>query len=169
MVRIAIQSAVNFAESPGRAIRHVAEVMSHQLRDQFLTAACLYLDLNAFRARYSAAGHPPVLYRNALRQQWEPIESNGLLISRMGTDTYPEAEIEIHSGDRFLLYSDGLTEAENKAGEQFGDKRLLQVLDDASDKSCGEMSSDLHKALAEWLNNSAEQQDDYTWILIDII
>jgi serine phosphatase RsbU (regulator of sigma subunit) len=58
MVKIAIQSAIHIAESPERVLKHLAEIMSKQLRSQFITAAYLFIDLSSYKARYSTAGHP---------------------------------------------------------------------------------------------------------------
>jgi sigma-B regulation protein RsbU (phosphoserine phosphatase) len=168
MVKIAIQSAIHIAESPQRVLKQLAEIMSRQLRSQFITAAYLFIDLSTYKARYSAAGHPPLLYWNSRKEKIESIESNGLLISSFKEDQYPVIELNLHKGDRFLMYTDGISEAENKEGNQFGEGYLNQLLIDSYRKDCKSLSTDLYLALSEWVSRPNEQQDDYTWIIIDI-
>jgi serine phosphatase RsbU (regulator of sigma subunit) len=168
MVKIAIQSAIHIAESPERVLKHLAEIMSKQLRSPFITAAYLFIDLSSYKARYSAAGHPPLLYWNSRKEKIESIESNGLLISSYKEDQYPVIELDLHKGDRFFMYTDGISEAENKAGSQFSEGYLNQLLIDSRRKNCTSLSTDLYLALSEWVSRPKEQQDDYTWIIIDI-
>ena len=68
-----------------------------------------------------------------------------------------------------MLYTDGLSEAENAQGESFGDRRLAGVLRAHRDLSASQLSADLFDALGEWRLRSAAQQDDITWIVVDVL
>ena len=50
----------------------------------------------------------------------------------MAEETYPDATYELVPGDQIVFYTDGVTEAENLAGEQFGLKRLDETLENCS-------------------------------------
>ena len=142
--------------------------LSGQLRGQFVSAAYLWLDTEKREALYSAAGHPPLLrWREG---KLEHIESNGLLFGVIpDCDAYPVCSMPIHLGDRFLLYTDGVTEPENAHGDSFGDVRLEEVVRDNQLRPPSELSDALLAEIRRWQPASISQQDDITLIVIDIV
>jgi len=84
-------------------------------------------------------------------------------------DDYPVSTIQISTGDRFLLYTDGVTEPENADGESFGDMRLEQVLRDNQWGSPSELSDALLSEMRQWQPSADNQQDDITLIVIDVV
>lgn len=72
-------------------------------------------------------------------------------------------------GDRFLLYTDGLIEAERASGEAFGDARLEQVLRESGSRSAPELVHELLAAVGAWRPPSAPQQDDITLLVVDSV
>ena len=169
MIKVAIQSVLAFANDPGKVLKRLREILGNQLRGQFLTAAYLYIDSENRQARYSAAGHPPLLYWDSARQQVQFIESNGLYFGASKESDYPVRDIKFKSGDRFLLYTDGLTEAMNPASELFGDQQLSKVLKSNENAAAGELSTHLYTELQLWQNTSVSRQDDITWIVVEIL
>ena len=168
MVKVAIQSVRGMADDPAKILKQLAQVIAPQMQGQFITAAYLFIDLQKNKAYYSAAGHPPLLYKAATAQQFTALESNGLLISALAMDVYPVLEWDIQNGDRFILYTDGLSEAENRDGEQFADRQFNQLLQTGQTKKAAELSHDLYTALQNWIVNPGTQQDDFSWIIIDV-
>jgi len=126
----------------------------------------LWIDTEIRMASYSAAGHPPLLrWRD---EALERIESNGLLIGVAPDSEYPVCGLPLKSGDRFLLYTDGVTESENSNGDSFGDDRLERVIRESESRSPSEFSDRLLSEIRRWLPASASQQDDITLIVIDV-
>ena len=163
-----MQSVVACADDPGAVLRGLKRTLSDQLRDQFVTAAYLWLDTENRKALYSAAGHPPLLrWRQG---KLERIQSNGLLFGvNVEPDTYPVFAMPIQAGDRFLLYTDGVTEPENARGDSFGDMRLEEVVRENQSRSASELSDKLLAELRCWQPSSVVQQDDITLIVIDVV
>ena len=168
MVKIAMQSVVDSAHDPGEVMQRLSSILANQVQGQFVTAAYLYIDSATCQARYSAAGHPPLLYWDSAAQRPESIESNGLFFGYVKKKDYPVREISFKSGDRFLLYTDGLTEPENSDGEPFGDHRLLEVIHSHENTPAEKLNAILLEELRLWQPASVSQQDDLTWIIIDI-
>jgi sigma-B regulation protein RsbU (phosphoserine phosphatase) len=75
----------------------------------------------------------------------------------------------LNSGDRFLLYTDGIVEPENAAGEPFGDRKLEQVVRNNHSRSPSELSEQLLSEIRHWQPASVTQQDDITLIIIDVV
>jgi len=168
MVKVAMQSVVPCADDPWAVLRGLARALSGQLHGQFVTAAYLWLDTEERTALYSAAGHPPLLrWRGG---KLERIQSNGLLFGvKADGDAYPVHTMPIQPGDRFLLYTDGLTEPENAQGDPFGNTRLEQVVRDNEGRPPSDLSDRLLAELRQWQPASAAQQDDITLIVIDVL
>jgi len=72
-------------------------------------------------------------------------------------------------GDRFLLYTDGVTEPENEAGEQFGNNRLEQLMRDNRSRTVSELSQRLMAEIRAWKPLAMTQHDDITLIAIDML
>jgi len=77
--------------------------------------------------------------------------------------------MSITTGDRFLLYTDGLIEPENLNGESFGDRRLEEVVRENQCRPSSELSDRLLSELRHWQPASTTQQDDITLIVIDVL
>ena len=169
MIKVAAQSVVAVANDPSELLCRLRTILSGQLQGQFVSAAYLWIDSQSRTARYSAAGHPPLLCWRTCKGAVERIESNGQLIGVPFAGDYPLHEIPFCSGDRFLLYTDGLTEPENAAGESFGDRKVEQILHDNAARPAAEVSLMLLNAVRAWQPAAAPQQDDITFLVIDVL
>ena len=165
MIKIATQSIVSCAHDPREVLRGLNRLLFGQLRDQFVTAAYLWLDTDKGEALYSAAGHPPLLRWREGRL--ERIESDGLLFGVLADPDYPVCVLPIHSGDRFLLYTDGVIDAENAQGDPFGEKQLEEVLRRNHSHPPSEITDQLLSEIRRWQPAALDQQDDITLIVID--
>jgi phosphoserine phosphatase RsbU/P len=168
MIKIAIQSVVDLAHDPGEVMRRLNKILGNQLQGQFVTAAYLYIDLTTYQAKYSAAGHPPLLYWDSAAGQTQYIESNGLPLGVSKDVEYPVLKFTFNCRDRFLLYTDGLIEAENSDSEAFGDRRLSEVIRSNENTSTVELGDTILKELTLWQRTPKSQQDDVTCIIIDV-
>ncbi|HVP54521.1 MAG TPA: PP2C family protein-serine/threonine phosphatase [Candidatus Eisenbacteria bacterium] len=169
MIKVAAQSVTALVSDPAELLRRLREILSKQLQGQFVSAAYLWIDVEGRSARYSAAGHPPLLYWRAADNTLARVESNGLLFGVPFESAYPVREIPFASGDRFLLYTDGLSEPENAQGEPFGDRKLEQILHDNAARPAAELSLLLLDEVRAWQSASVTQQDDITLVTIDVV
>jgi phosphoserine phosphatase RsbU/P len=168
MIKIAVQSVVDSAHDPAKVMQLLNKILGNQLQGQFVTASYLYIDLTTGQASYSAAGHPPLLYWDSSAKKLNLIESNGLPIGVMKEIEYPSLKISFNSGDRYILYTDGLIEAEDLNHAAFGDRRLSEVIQSQANSSVEKISSAIQEELKKWQQKSDSQQDDITWIILGI-
>ncbi len=167
MIKVAIRSVVPCAHDPRAVLRGLNRVLYGQLRNQFITASYLWIDMENRKALYSAAGHPPLLrWREGMLER---IESNGLLFGVTPEPDYPVCDMQISAGDRLLLYTDGLIEPENSRGESFGDSRLEGVIRENQSHSPSDLVDQLLSEMRHWQPAANEQQDDITLVVIDVI
>lgn len=91
-------------------------------------------------------------------------------VVRRGPDAaYPVCRVPLEASDRFLLYTDGVTETENAAGEAFGDRQLERVIRNCCLQPASELSRHVLAELDGWRPIAADQQDDITLIVVDVL
>ena len=91
--------------------------------------SCFYGDLDIVRRTltYTNAGHnPPFLLRR--NGECLRLEDGGLVIGGFTDSAYTQREIQLNEGDKLVLFTDGVTEARNDSGEEFGEHRLEECL-----------------------------------------
>ncbi len=94
---------------------------------RFVTMVYLYLDAANGSLTYANAGHnPPLLARP--NGTIETLSASGTVLGVFPDATYERARTSLRSGDRLLLYTDGITESRNDADEEFGQDRLSDAL-----------------------------------------
>jgi serine phosphatase RsbU (regulator of sigma subunit) len=87
----------------------------------------LKLDPITGSATYSSAGHPPAILLRA-SGKLESLSEGGLLLGALSDAAYVSGSFKLGAGDVLMIYSDGITESLNNAGEEFGYARLEQQL-----------------------------------------
>jgi PAS domain S-box-containing protein len=116
---------------------------------QYLTLVYGVLNLRSGELRYVAAGHPgPVVVRKGA----PPIvleAPTGLPIGLFPA-SYEERTVQLRPGDRIYLYSDGITEAMNASGDEFGIQRLLSQLGELQSLPLDQSLNALMESLEEW-------------------
>ncbi len=162
MVKMAAASQRADASEPAKFLAGMNAALCGNTQGQFVTAAYVYLDAKARELRYSAAGHPPMLlFRDG---QVQEIEQNGLILAVLPSAPYSELAFPLQSGDRLLLYTDGLIEATNIGGEFFGLTRLAMLLQDAASLSTSAVVDKILHTLRDWCPS---QEDDLTVVFCD--
>jgi sigma-B regulation protein RsbU (phosphoserine phosphatase) len=167
MIKVAIQLVVVCADDPRQVLSGLNHILFAQMRAQLVSAAYLWVDTERRRALYSAAGHPPLLHWRG--GKLERVESNGLLLGVLAEAEYPVWEVNIQAGDRFLLYTDGVSEPENGNGEAFGECKLEQIVCGNPLRPPSELLDKLLAEIRQWQPASAEQKDDITLVAIDVV
>jgi sigma-B regulation protein RsbU (phosphoserine phosphatase) len=115
---------------PARMLQYLNEHLCKVAEPSFMTALYAVYDANQKTMRMARAGQPlPMIYRSAERKAIE-LSCPGLY--PLGIAPYevdiPVTETTLEVGDRFLIYTDGVSERFNSGGEIYGEKRVLQLL-----------------------------------------
>jgi len=117
---------------------------------------------------YVNAGHPPPLVvRSDSECEVIELHEGGTAIGLFPDSVYGQGEIRLGVGDLVLIYSDGVTEAENREGEEFGRERLAELARSGSTLDLGRLESRILDAVAEF-RDGVGQQDDVTVVLLRV-
>lgn len=162
MVKLAATSQRANAAEPAMLLSGMNAVLCGNTQEQFVTAAYVYLDAASSTLRYSAAGHPPILLLRAGKVV--ELAENGLMLAAFSFATYTTAVYPLEPGDRLILYTDGILEAANPQGEEFGSNRLCALLKDAALLHVEEAADHIVSSLQVW---SKSQNDDLTVLICD--
>jgi len=106
----------------------------------------------------------PVRYSNGLAAQ---IEVAGLPLGSFGGSTYEDLQLPLATGDVFVLCSDGIFEAFNEAGQEFGARRVIEVVNQTHELPAKEIVSAMFAAVQNFCGD-AEQSDDRTVVALKI-
>jgi sigma-B regulation protein RsbU (phosphoserine phosphatase) len=142
-------------------------LLNHQLYESTPPEkyATLFLGIYDGRARtltYSNGGHlPPILI--AKDGTVRRLEAGGTVVGLFDGMPYEEDSVEMHPGEVFLAYSDGVTEPENEFGE-FGEQRLIELVRENRHLPLPQISHIVTAAVDTWIGDK-EQPDDVTLVL----
>ncbi|HLK17722.1 MAG TPA: SpoIIE family protein phosphatase [Bryobacteraceae bacterium] len=115
--------------------------------------------------RWSNAGHPkPILVR--ANSELVSLESTGLPLGMLEVASYEAKSMQLQPGDKIVLYSDGLTEAENEEGEFFDKRMFRQTLLANAALGCKEFEAKLVEAVEDF-SEGAELSDDITTLVLE--
>jgi sigma-B regulation protein RsbU (phosphoserine phosphatase) len=106
-------------------------VESFYLTGMFLTGFSCYIDLIKYQLVYAGSAHPPALLWQQELQRTEKLESQNTILGfdKSSANMFSQTLVPIRPGDRLLMYTDGIIEAENNLGDQFGIEGLIAALE----------------------------------------
>jgi phosphoserine phosphatase RsbU/P len=134
-------------------------------RDRFITFFYGLLDGPTGTLRYVNAGHNPpvVMHRDGTHER---LTEGGIVLGAFPNQSFQNGSVKLESGDRLVLYTDGVTEAANSEDEEFGDARLIQVLTENRAGSAQLLQTEILASAAQFCAN--RWQDDATLLVLAV-
>jgi phosphoserine phosphatase RsbU/P len=131
--------------------------------NRFITFFMTIADPSTGELTYVNAGHnPPLLIRAS--GQFEDLTGGGMILGIMPMATYQERQASLHPGDVLVLFSDGVTEASDPNGQEFGEGRLADLVASLRDRPAAEIVEEIHNAVAAF-SEGAPAADDITVVV----
>ncbi|MDR2739613.1 MAG: SpoIIE family protein phosphatase [Treponema sp.] len=151
---------------PAEALETVNKLLCEENpQGMFVTVFLCTFDLDTGKMTYANGGHnPPLISLSGQPYQFMELEK-GIPLGMFGDSRYRYCEMDLQTGDRLYLYTDGVNEAMNNAGEQFGNDRFLEKANAFRDLPTEEFDRAIRRELALFAQG-AEQSDDITTLAI---
>src|SRR5271157_383897 len=164
-----LQGALITATDHPGAMGHRMERLNRFLMDRtggekYATVFYCLLELDGRLSYVNAAHCPPIIVR--VGGELSTLKATGMPVGLMEPAEFGVAEERLAPGDKIVIYTDGVTEAQNAAGEFFGKKRLREIVTAHAAASCQSLHDAIQQAVTEF-TEGAPQSDDITLVVLE--
>jgi len=163
--------------SPRQLLVNANRIISRHLNVRsFITMTYGVVDLRSRMLTFARAGHCPLIRLpgpEAASREPELLAPDGMVLGlrmdegQLFEGLLVECTRPLTAGDVFLLYTDGVTETMNAAGDFFGESRLCALAREFADRPFSELRDRLMTAVMDF-SGSSEQQDDMTFLVVKV-
>jgi serine phosphatase RsbU (regulator of sigma subunit) len=163
--RAVLRATPELNREPAGLLARVNQLLFDELSnvDMFITAQLAYVDVKARKLVVGSAGHCPLLVADV--SGVKSLSPEGMPLGILADAVFTSEMVDLPEHCRVLLYTDGLTEAMNAAGERFGQERLVEWLPRARGRSASELQDELAARLTEFQANTG-LNDDQTFLIM---
>ena len=140
-------------------------VFKNTASDRFITFFYAQLDGTSRRLHYANAGHnaPFVVRRDGAHAR---LAEGGGVLGVFADQNFSSGTMQLAPGDRVILFTDGVTEACDPEGQEFGEQRLLRILEESRALRAGELQEKILGTVAEF--SRAHWTDDVTLLVLAV-
>jgi len=162
-----IKNSSQQGKSPQEVLEAVNKILyESNNNDMFVTVFMGFLKISSGTFTYVSAGHNPQLVNFGHGFEWINTKSN-LVLAAEESSRYQQYEITLRPGNMLVLYTDGVTEANNIHHELFGKQRLLEKVNTYSHLPLQEINKKIYQDLNLY-SDGLEQFDDITLLILRI-
>ncbi len=163
-------------DSPARLLAEANRILAANMDARsFVTMTYAVVDTAERTMRYARAGHNPILHLDAASGRTRMLAPAGLGLGMDAGGRFEEileeAVLPLRSGDVFLFFTDGLTEAMNERSELFGESRLRELMENVGGAADGMPVAELKERILAEIHRfvgGAAPQDDLTLVILKV-
>lgn len=134
----------------------------------YVTFFYAQFDHSTRQLAYVNAGHnPPIFLRAGGRDELRELSSGGTVVGIFEHCAYEQGTVQMRPGDVLLAYTDGLSEALDVRGEEFGEARVRRALEESAGETVEEIRDEIVRRVRAWCGD-APQHDDLTFIVLKV-
>jgi serine phosphatase RsbU (regulator of sigma subunit) len=161
-------SLITASDDPAILVRRIERLNEFLFErtggEKYATVFYSLLDENGRFSYVNAAHCPPMVVR--LGGAIEELEATGMPVGLLDTATFAVGERRLSAGDKVVIYTDGVTEAQDAQGGFFSKKRLRELVEANSTRSSGELHDAIQQGVTAF-TEGAVQSDDITLLVIE--
>ena len=166
VARTLLRAVARDFTSPAETLTRVNQLLQlDSSQSFFVTLFYMILDVKTGQLLCSIAGHTPPIYLQPQQNQAHSLGRGGIALGIMDPIQLKDDTLQIDKGEAFFLYTDGVSETRNSQNEEYGTKRLEDLLRDANQKSARSLIELVMKDLEEYSGFSA-LEDDCTMLVL---
>ncbi|HMD09708.1 MAG TPA: SpoIIE family protein phosphatase [Candidatus Acidoferrum sp.] len=165
-LQAAVRGLASTSLSPDGLCARLNSLVCHNTgNDRFITFFYAQLDGPARLLKYTNAGHnaPILVHRNGAHER---LEAGGGVLGVFPHQTFASGAAQLAPGDRVIFFTDGVTEACNAAGEEFGDARLLHMLQEHRLATASALQEKILAVVGEF--SQGHWHDDATLLIVAV-
>ena len=163
MLRGLLEQFVSLADTPGLFLsnlnRQLWSIFERAHLTMFTTACYVYLDLQKRRLTLSTAGHPAPIILGADGRAFQPLMRRSPALGLLENAPFRETDIPLEDGMKLMLFTDGLPEAHNPEGDEFGVPRIIEFLQQNSPQNIKEMLDFSLAGMHRFTQNPGQDDD----------
>lgn len=167
-VNIAFSLQRNHADNPAAVLANMNNILYGKTGGQPITALYTYIDTSQKVVKFSRAGHPLPLILQGNNKKVIEIEVPGKILGVFKTIKNDVTTYPIHSNDRIILYTDGITEIRNTRNQIFGIERFITCIEKNHNKSSRDLIDSIVDTVIQWAGSKDKISDDITLVVVDI-
>ncbi len=155
---------------PMKVLERVNDALFHQVKGDYWYGTCFYAKIHVtqLRVTYARAGHELPLWWSCETDEIKTLEGEGLPLGIFPDSSYTTQQVHLNEGDKLLLYTDGLTDTINPAGERFGHDNLIELFRRNTNLSPKNLLRLFENTIRDF-RNGREQLDDIAMALISVV
>ncbi|MFW5861763.1 MAG: SpoIIE family protein phosphatase [Spirochaetota bacterium] len=170
MISAEVESQLKKEQSTAAICSNINQILTPLLVETgfYFTIFLGILDLVNLQMEYTNCGHTEI-YVLTNNGTIFPLTSDGFFIGANPDFTYTSSNIELHSNDRLVLYTDGITEARDESGNFYGEERFQNILMASRELSIGEQLDIIVRDIDGFIRDAtSRRQDDITLVILEI-
>ncbi len=167
--RSVLRAEVLQNNSPSGVLTRASAAMYDDLAaaEMFITMFYVRYDRKTGKLTYANGGHNlPFTYR-AADGRCMTIDADGMFLGVLDNLHFDQGRARLGSGDILVLYTDGVTEAKNDAGEQFGEERLYRLVQQNGNMTAQGLLDEVYRQVYQHIRDTA-QGDDFTTVIMKV-
>jgi len=166
MVLGALSMEFHSRTQPQEVLSRVNQLLCEKsLPFQFVTLFLFLLDPHGM-GQFIGAGHNPAYLFRSATGQIEELVSDAYILGMFDFASYQSRAFRLDKGDILVVYSDGLTDAENQQEEMFGEERLLRLIRQEAPSGSHALEQKFLQAIEEF-TQGMPQTDDITFVVVE--
>ncbi len=168
--RSMLRARLGASTGTGEVLAYLNDILYDDLNRSGLFITLFYVSYDPVRRllSYANAGHVSPLLLRPSEISCRKLDAEGLILGVRKKESYEEKELQMEPGDLLVLYTDGITEAQNSAGELFGFGRLCSTVSAISSRPAEEVIGGILHEVAAFAGTTA-LEDDVTMIVMKVI
>ena len=168
-VKLAFTIQKENMKSPDKILNLMNKCMLGNIGEEYMTASYLYFNMIEKKLYHSSAAHPPIYIWKEKEKQIIESKPTGKIIGYYEDIKINVEDVSISSGDKIIIYTDGVTECFDPNDEMFDDTRLKEFIVKHHTDNCRDFSNLLLEELKNWSKKNYEFEDDVSIVIIDVL